>query len=38
MPPDGLSAGHRQCSRAFRANGLVGACEAEGLELQDIYQ
>ena len=28
----------RQRSRAFRANGLVGAFEAEGLELQDICQ
>ena len=36
--PDCLSAGLGQRSRAFRANGLVGAFEAEGLEFQDICQ
>ena len=36
--PDGLSARLRQRSRAFRAHGLVGAFDAEGLEFQDIGQ
>ena len=35
---DCLSAVLRQRSRAFRANGLVGAFDAEGLEFQDICQ
>ena len=36
--PDGLSARLRQRSRAFRANALVGAFDAECLEFQDICQ
>ena len=36
--PDRLSARLRERSSAFRANGLVGAFDAECLELQDICQ